>query len=182
MLPFAFAGGDPLPDTSHNDSTSSTNHWSTSSLLHAIVKSNRSSLCGNATVRTLVQHKWQTFGQALFMKEMRLYCWGLLLLVTLLFIRPDPFRELTAIDLLRGDGRGQCSFVVTVVVMLESLLTLSRECRQMSVLGMKSYFREDWKNIVDLTVITLMSVGLLRLSSDPLLPPLTHNLSICSDG
>jgi hypothetical protein len=86
---------------------------------------------------------------------MCLYCFGLLLLMTLLFIRPDPFQELSAIDLLRGDPREQSSFAVTVVVILESLLTLSRECREMSVLGVKNYFQEDWKNSVDLTVILL---------------------------
>jgi hypothetical protein len=32
---------------------------------------------------------------------------------------------------------------------------LSRECREMSVLGVKNYFQEDWKNSVDLTVILL---------------------------
>ena len=151
MLVFPFTGGDPTPDPSSKDPKK----WRTPSLLHSIMKSNRPSLCGNATVRTLVQFKWQTFGQALFMREMGFYCVGLLLLMTLLFIRPDPFQEMTATDLLRGDLRDQSSFAVTVVVMLDSLLTLSRECREMSVLGLKNYLREDWKNSVDLTVIFL---------------------------
>jgi hypothetical protein len=156
MLPFSFAGGDPQPvhDPKRSDPTNATTGGRVPSLLHAIVKSNRPSLCGNATVRTLVQHKWQTFGRDLFLKETGFYCWGLLLLMALLFIRLDPFLELTASDLLRGDVRAKSSFVVTVVVVLESLLTLSRECREMSVLG-KSYLREDWKNSVDLTVILL---------------------------
>jgi hypothetical protein len=155
MLPFSFAGGDPqpVPDPKRSDLTTTVGH--TPSLLHAIVKSNRPSLCGNATVRTLVQHKWQTFGRDLFLKETGFYCCGLLLLMALLFIRLDPFLDLTASDLLRGDARAKSSFVVTVVVVLESLLTLSRECREMSVLGPKSYLREDWKNSVDLTVILL---------------------------
>jgi hypothetical protein len=151
MLAFPFAGGDAVVDPSAKDPTK----WRTPSLLRAIVKSNRASLCGNATVRTLVQFKWQTFGEAMFMREMGFYYLGLLLLMTLLFIRPDPFQELTASDLLNGDLRDQCCFVVTVVVLLESLLTLSREIREMSVLGLKNYFREDWKNSVDLTVILL---------------------------
>jgi hypothetical protein len=151
MLAFSFAGGDPYIYPSAKDPT----EWRTPSVLHAIVKSNRPSLCGNATVRTLVQFKWQTFGQALFMKEMGFYCLGLLLLMTLLFIRPDPYQELTASDLLHGDLRDQSCFVVTLVAISDSFLTLCREIRQMSVLRLKNYFREDWKNSVDLTVILL---------------------------
>jgi hypothetical protein len=151
MLAVPFAGGDPVVDPSVKDPIK----WRTPSLLHAIVKSNRPSLCGNATVRTLVQFKWQTFGKAMFMREMGFYCLGLLLLMTLLFIRPDPFQELTGNHLLHGDLRDQSCFVVTVVVLLESLLALSQEIREMSVLGLKNYFRDDLKNSVDLTVILL---------------------------
>lgn len=146
MLPFAFAGGGPDPTR-------------TPSLLHTIVKSNRPILCGNATVRTLVQYKWQTFGRDFFLKEMGLYCWGLLLLMALLLIRPDPFAELTVTDLLRGDLRAKSSFVVTVFVILDSFFILFRECREMSVLGLKSYFQESWKNSIDLTVIPLTLVS-----------------------
>jgi transient receptor potential cation channel subfamily A member 1 len=155
MLPFPFAGGNPKLDP--NDRTK----WHTSSLLHSIVKSNRTSLCGNVTVRTLVQYKWQTFGRDFFMKQMGLYCLGLLLLMTLLFIRTDPFLELNATDLLHGELRDKATFAIALVVILESLVTLSRECHEMSVIGMKNYFQEDWKNIVDLIVILLTSVILM---------------------
>lgn len=150
MLPFPFAGGDFVGVPDPNNLTT---RWNTPSLLHAIVNSNRPSLCGNALVRSLVQHKWQTFGRDLFLMELVLYCWGLLLLLALLFIRVDPFRELTATDLLKGDLQSQSCFVVTIVVVLESLFTLYRECHEMSVLGLRSYLREDWKNFVDLIVI-----------------------------
>jgi hypothetical protein len=157
MLPFTFAGGDPntVSDSTHNDQSQTSRKWRTPSLLHAIVKSNHPRLCGNASVRTLVQYKWQTFGQALFMRELYLYCLGLSLLMTLLLIRPDPFQELTAIDLMHGDAREQSSFAVTVVVIWESLLKLSRECHEIFALGVKNYFRENWKNSVDLAVILL---------------------------
>lgn len=124
------------------------------SILHTIVKSDRSSLCGNATVRTLVQYKWQTFGRYWFLREMVLYSCGLLLLMALLFVRPDPFLELEATDLLKGDLRSKSSFVVAVVVLLESLFVVSRECREISMLGLKSYLR-DWKNVVDFSIIIL---------------------------
>lgn len=152
MLPFPFAGGDPVRVSDPSDPSTK---WSTPSLLHAIANSSRPSLCGNAAVRILVQHKWQNFGRNLFLKELGLYCCGLLLLLILLFVRVDPFRELTATELLSEDIQAQSSFVVTVVVLLESLFTLSRECRKISVLGLKHYFREDWKNSVDVVVILL---------------------------
>lgn len=75
--------------------------------------------------------------------------------MTLLFIRHDPFRELTATDLMKGDLRAKVSCVVAALVVFESLFTLFREFHEMSVLGLKSYLREDWKNSVDLTVILL---------------------------
>ena len=150
MLPLSFCGGVSVQVHDLNDCS-----WGTMSLLHAVVQSNRPSLCGNATVRTLVQYKWQTFGRVLFLKEMSLYCLGLLLLMTLLFIRHDPFRELTATELVKGDLRAKISCVVTVLVLFESLFTLSREFHEMSVLGLKSYLREDWKNSVDFIVIIL---------------------------
>jgi hypothetical protein len=143
MLPFSFAGG--VPNLIGNSP----------SLLHSVVKSNRPSLCGNATVRVLIQYKWQAFGRELFVKEMGYYCLGLLLLMTLLFIRSNPFDELTARELLSGSGRDKTTFVVTVVVLLGSLFTLFREYHQISVVGVKSYFLDDWKNFVDLAVILL---------------------------
>jgi hypothetical protein len=50
MLSFAFAGGDPIHDLPTTSGIPK--KWRIPSLLHSIVKSNRPSLCGNATVRT----------------------------------------------------------------------------------------------------------------------------------
>jgi hypothetical protein len=145
MLPFAFAGSAPG------------SIGTSPSLLDVIVKSNRPSLCGNLTVRTLVQYKWQTFGRELFMRLMGFYCLELLLLMTLLFVRPDPLQELTANDLLHGDPRDKTSFAVTLIVLLESLFVLLRKCLDMSsVISPKNYLVENWKNSVELTVILLM--------------------------
>jgi hypothetical protein len=78
----------------------------------------------------------------------------------------DPFLELNATDLLHGKLRDKATFAIALVVILESLVTLSRECHEMSVIGMKNYFQEDWKNIVDLIVILLTSVILIIHVSD----------------
>lgn len=121
--------------------------------MHAIVKANRPSLCENATLRTLVQYKWKTYGLKIFMAEMSIYCVGLILLMLLLFLRSDPNDQL----LLRHP-RHIVVIIVSCLVLLDSLWIAKREVYEVSVIGWKSYFEDNWKNFVDLTVIILSSV------------------------
>jgi hypothetical protein len=60
-----------------------------------------------------------------------------------------------ALLLVRRDSSGDGSVAVVAVLVLESLRCLSRERYELSVLGWRSYLRDDWKNFVDLAVMAL---------------------------
>ena len=141
MLPFAYAGGHPF-------------EIDKPSLLKAIANSNRPSLCDNATLRILVEYKWQTYGKNLFVKEIANYCLSLLYLMSLLLIRSDRLDALSLKYFTNGDSYQLATFVITMIVMIDSLLQLYREYRQLAQLKGK-YFRNEWKNTFDLIVIIL---------------------------
>jgi hypothetical protein len=86
---------------------------------------------------------------------MAYYCLGLFLLLTLLFVRTDPHEGLNATGLVNGTSRQHATFAITLILLIESLVTLSREYYQASVLGIRNYFVYDWKNAIDLTLIAL---------------------------
>jgi hypothetical protein len=138
MLPFAYPGGDLTGDLSRT------------SLLHIIVESGNTSLCDNATLRTLVQYKWQTYGRNLFKWEAASYLCGLLLLMILLFSRTDPSAQEESLSI-----RTQVVAVVTVLVLLDSLWNCYRELSEVSRITLERYLKEDWKNYIDLIVIVL---------------------------
>lgn len=125
------------------------------SILKAVVNSNRASLCDNATVRVLVEYKWQTFGRMLFLKEMSYYLLSLFLLMLLLLIRTDPHDHLTVGEMARGSTREKSVLVITLFVLFESVITLCHECYQVMVMGVGEYLQIDWKNYVDLIVVLL---------------------------
>jgi hypothetical protein len=146
MLPFAYGGGAPMSESNPKEKQYS------SSLLHKIVESSKPSLCNNGTFRALVEYKWQTYGRQLFLRQLYSYCFGLSLLMTLLLVRRDS----------SGDGLEQhkifsdrVTVAIVAVLVLESLWCLSRECYELSVLGWRSYWKDDWKNSVDLAVMAL---------------------------
>jgi hypothetical protein len=51
--------------------------------MQALVETNDIDIFGTVAVRAIVQHKWQTFGLALWLKEFCIYCLGLAFLVAL---------------------------------------------------------------------------------------------------
>jgi hypothetical protein len=146
MLPFAYGGGAPMSESNPKKKQYS------SSLLHKIVESGKPSLCNNDTFRALVEYKWQTYGRRLFQRQLYSYCFGLSLLMALLFVRRDSSRDGSEKDHLFSD---RVTVAVVAVLVLESLWCLSRECYELSVLKWRSYFGDDWKNSVDLAVMAL---------------------------
>jgi hypothetical protein len=146
MLPFAYGGGAPMSESNQKGEQYS------SSLLHKIVESGKPSLCNNDTFRALVEYKWQTYGRRLFLWQLCSYCFGLSLLMALLFVRRDSSGDGSEKDHLFSD---QATVAVVAVLVLESLCGLCRECYELSVLGWRSYLRDDWKNCVDLAVMAL---------------------------
>jgi hypothetical protein len=123
-----------------------------SSLLHKIVQSGKPSLCNNDTFRALVEYKWQTYGRQLFLRQLYSYCFGLSLLMALLLVRRDSSGDGFEKDQIFSD---RVTVAIVAVLVLESLWCLSRECYELSVLGWQSYWKDDWKNSVDLAVMTL---------------------------
>jgi hypothetical protein len=140
LIPFAYAGGCPGIGNS---------------ILNAVVSSGRPSLCDNATVRTLVQFKWSSYGRHRFLKAMAYYLLGLFGLMFLLFIRTDPQEGLTASALLHGDFRHKATFVATLLLLVESVFTLAHEVHQARLIGVQSYLRSDRKNYVDIAIVLL---------------------------
>lgn len=53
------------------------------SLMQALVETDNIDIFGTVTVRAIVQHKWETFGLSLWLKELCVYCTGLAFLVAL---------------------------------------------------------------------------------------------------
>lgn len=123
--------------------------------MKAIVESDRASLCDNATVRILVEYKWNTFGRMLFLKEMSYYLLSLFFLMALLLIRTDPHDHLTISDMIHGTSRQQSVLMITLIVLLESLVNLCHEVYQVMVMGVGDYLQVDWKNCFDLLVVLL---------------------------
>lgn len=138
VLPFAYAGGHPEDKQAP-------------SLLRMVVESGRPSMCANATIRTLVQFKWQAYGQRMFLLEMAFYILNLVLLMALVLTTTGVTH---ADRLLDGSARDRASFALAVALLVLSLRTVVREVRQTRRVGFVYYFGDVW-NYLDVLLLIL---------------------------